>query len=103
MYDPQELIRLYKNEKFPNIAITVDLLTTGVNVPSITNLVFMRRTNSRILYEQMLGRATRKCDEIGKECFNIFDAVGIYKDLKDFTQMQPVSKPQCPVQKQIAS
>lgn len=94
VYDPQELIRLYKNEKFPNIAITVDLLTTGVNVPSITNLVFMRRTNSRILYEQMLGRATRKCDEIGKECFNIFDAVGIYKDLKDFTQMQPVSKPQ---------
>jgi type I restriction enzyme R subunit len=44
----------------------VDLLTTGIDVPSITNLVFVRRVNSRILYEQMLGRATRLCDEIGK-------------------------------------
>ena len=93
-YNPQELVRLYKNEKFPNIAVTVDLLTTGVNVPAITNLVFMRCTNSRILFEQMLGRATRKCDDIGKECFRIFDAVGIYDKLKDFSQMQPVvSKP----------
>lgn len=92
-YEPEELIRLYKNEKFPNIAVTVDLLTTGVNVPAITNLVFMRRTNSRILYEQMLGRATRKCDDIGKECFYIYDAVGIYDALKDFTQIQTVSNP----------
>lgn len=92
-YNPQELVRLYKNEKFPNIAVTVDLLTTGVNVPAITNLVFMRCTNSRILFEQMLGRATRRCDEIGKECFKIFDAVGIYNHLKDFTQMQTVSNP----------
>ena len=89
-YNPQELIRLYKNEMFPNIAVTVDLLTTGVNVPAITNLVFMRCTNSRILFEQMLGRATRKCEDIGKECFRIFDAVGIYDKLKDFTQMQTV-------------
>ena len=89
-YNPQELVRLYKNEKFPNIAVTVDLLTTGVNVPAITNLVFMRCTNSRILFEQMLGRATRKCEDIGKECFRIFDAVGIYDKLKDFTQMQTV-------------
>ena len=95
-YNPQELVRLYKNEKFPNIAVTVDLLTTGVNVPAITNLVFMRCTNSRILYEQMLGRATRKCDVIGKECFKIFDAVGIYNKLKDFSQMQTVSNPKIP-------
>lgn len=89
-YNPQELVRLYKNEKFPNIAVTVDLLTTGVNVPAITNLVFMRCTNSRILFEQMLGRATRKCEDIGKDCFRIFDAVGIYDKLKDFSQMQMV-------------
>lgn len=59
------LIRRYKNEPFPNIAITVDLLTTGIDVPTICNLVFMRRVRSRILYEQMKGRATRRCDEIG--------------------------------------
>jgi type I restriction enzyme, R subunit len=63
------LIRSFRNDALPKIAVTVDLLTTGIDVPSITSLVFVRRVNSRILYEQMLGRATRKCDEIGKETF----------------------------------
>ena len=89
-YDPLELIKLYKNEKFPNIAVTVDLLTTGIDVPPICNLVFMRRVRSRILYEQMLGRATRLCEDIGKESFKIFDAVRIYEALEDFTTMKPV-------------
>jgi hypothetical protein len=52
-------IRSYRNDALPKIAVTVDLLTTGIDVPSIANLVFVRRVNSRILYEQMLGRATR--------------------------------------------
>lgn len=89
-YDPLELIKLFKNEKFPNIAVTVDLLTTGIDVPAICNLVFMRRVKSRILYEQMLGRATRLCEEIGKEAFKIFDAVRIYEALEEFTNMKPV-------------
>ncbi|MBT1706331.1 type I restriction-modification system endonuclease [Chryseosolibacter indicus] len=89
-YDPLELIKLFKNERFPNIAVTVDLLTTGIDVPAITNLVFMRRVRSRILYEQMLGRATRLCEEIKKETFRIFDAVGIYEALEDYTNMKPV-------------
>lgn len=89
-YDPLELIRLYKNEKFPNIAVTVDLLTTGIDVPPICNIVFMRRVKSRILYEQMLGRATRLCPEISKEAFKIFDAVRIYEALEEFTNMKPV-------------
>ena len=93
VYDPLELTRLFRNEKYPNIAVTVDLLTTGVDVPQITNLVFMRRVNSRILFEQMLGRATRKCDEISKEYFRIYDAVGVYDALKGFSQMQTVSNP----------
>ena len=45
----------------------------------------MRRVNSRILYEQMLGRATRKCDEIGKETFRIFDAVDLYPQAKSLS------------------
>ena len=45
------LIRSFRNDNDPKIAVTVDLLTTGVDVPSITNLVFLRRVNSRILYE----------------------------------------------------
>jgi type I restriction enzyme R subunit len=37
---------------FPNVAVTVDLLSTGVDVPAIGNIVFLRRMNSRILYDQ---------------------------------------------------
>lgn len=87
---PLELIRRYKNERNPNIAVTVDLLTTGIDVPEICNLVFLRRVNSRILFDQMLGRATRLCDDIGKETFRVFDAVQLYDGLKKFTEMKPV-------------
>ncbi|WP_256010211.1 type I restriction-modification system endonuclease [Desertivirga xinjiangensis] len=89
-YDPEQQVKRFKNEKYPNIAVTVDLLTTGIDVPTICNLVFLRRVKSRILYDQMLGRATRRADHIGKETFKIYDAVGIYEALKDYTQMQPV-------------
>ncbi|MEJ8756794.1 type I restriction-modification system endonuclease [Pontibacter sp. H259] len=89
-YDPAEQVKRYKNEKYPNIAVTVDLLTTGIDVPSICNIVFLRKVKSRILYEQMLGRATRRCDEIKKETFRIFDAVRLYETLQDYTQMKPV-------------
>lgn len=85
-----DLIRSYRNDAFPRIAVTVDLLTTGIDVPSIMNLVFLRRVNSRILYEQMLGRATRQCPEINKETFRIFDAVDLYPHLQDLTEMKPV-------------
>jgi type I restriction enzyme R subunit len=84
------LIRSYRNDAMPKIAVTVDLLTTGIDVPSITNLVFIRRVNSRILYEQMLGRATRQCPDIGKETFRIFDAVDLYPHLQNLTEMRPV-------------
>jgi type I restriction enzyme R subunit len=87
---PLQLIRRYKNERNPNIAVTVDLLTTGIDVPRISNIVFLRRVRSRILYEQMLGRATRRCDEIGKEVFHIFDAVDLYSALEDVSTMKPV-------------
>lgn len=89
---PNNEIKLFKNEKNPNIAVTVDLLTTGVDVPEITNLVFLRRVQSRILYEQMLGRATRLCPEIHKSVFNIYDAVGIYEAMNKVTNMKPVVK-----------
>ncbi len=87
---PLELIRKYRNEKLPNVAVTVDLLTTGIDVHSICNLVFIRRVNSRILYEQMLGRATRKCDAIGKQVFRVYDAVDIYSNMQEYSDMKPV-------------
>lgn len=87
-----QLIRQYKNERYPNIAITVDLLTTGIDVPKICHLVFLRRVKSRILYEQMIGRATRRCDEIGKTVFRIYDPVDIYATLQEVNTMKPLVK-----------
>jgi type I restriction enzyme R subunit len=86
-----KLILAFRNDPLPKVAVTVDLLTTGIDVPRICNLVFMRRVNSRILYEQMLGRATRLCPEIGKEAFRIFDAVDLYASLQNLTDMKPVA------------
>lgn len=92
---PLEKIKRFKNELMPNIAVTVDLMTTGIDVPKIANLVFIRRVKSRILYEQMIGRATRLCAEINKNHFRIFDAVDLYAMLKEHTTMKPVvAKPE---------
>jgi type I restriction enzyme R subunit len=87
---PLDRIKAFKNDPRPKYVVTVDLLTTGIDVPSIVNLVFVRRVNSRILYDQMIGRATRRCEEIGKDYFRIFDAVDIYANLQDVTDMRPV-------------
>jgi len=53
------LIEKFKKESLPRIAISVDMLETGVNVPEAVNLVFMRPVHSRIKLEQMIGRGTR--------------------------------------------
>ncbi|QEI05812.1 type I restriction-modification system endonuclease [Pigmentiphaga aceris] len=89
---PLELIRRFKNERLPNVAVTVDLLTTGIDVPEICNLVFLRQVNSRILFDQMLGRATRLCDFDGeaKDAFRVFDAVRLFEAVGDMTEMKPV-------------
>nr|WP_315176345.1 type I restriction-modification system endonuclease [uncultured Flavobacterium sp.] len=101
VYDVENLTKRFKNEKFPNIVVTVDLLTTGIDVPQIVNLVFIRRVRSRILFEQMLGRATRLCREIDKQFFKIYDAVRVYEALEDYTQMKTVSNPSISFQKLI--
>jgi len=94
----EECIRRFKNETFPNIAVTVDLLTTGIDVPKICSLVFLRRVRSRILYEQMKGRATRQCEEIGKTVFRIHDPVDLYASLEAVDTMKPlVRNPNVPL------
>lgn len=52
----------------------------------------MRRVKSRILYQQMIGRATRRCDEIGKTVFRIYDPVDIYAALEEVNDMKPLVK-----------
>ena len=70
---PLQRIREFRNRQNPGIVVTVDMLSTGVDVPKIENIVFLRPVQSRILFEQMMGRGTRRCDEIHKSHFTVFD------------------------------
>lgn len=87
----REAVQHFKNEAYPSIVVTADLLTTGIDVPAITTLVFLRRVKSRIFFEQMLGRATRLCSAIHKEAFDIYDPVGTYAALEKVSDMKPVA------------
>jgi type I restriction enzyme R subunit len=71
---PLQRIREFRNRSSPGIAITVDLLTTGVDIPDLEYLVFLRPVQSRILFEQMLGRGTRLGEKaVDKDRFVVFD------------------------------
>lgn len=54
-----QALEAFKKQSFPRIAISVDMLETGVDVPEVVNLVFMRPVESRIKMQQMIGRGTR--------------------------------------------
>lgn len=86
---PLQKIRQFRNRPEPKIVVTVDMLTTGVDIPAIEMVVFMRMVKSRILWVQMLGRGTRLCPEINKEKFTIFDCfdgtlIRYFKNATDF-------------------
>ena len=70
---PLQRIREFRNRPNPKVAVTVDMLSTGVDIPCLEFMVFMRPVKSRILWVQMLGRGTRRCPEIGKTHFTVFD------------------------------
>ena len=86
----EEAVNKFKNDTYPNIVVTVDLLTTGVDVPEITALVFMRFVRSRILFHQMIGRATRLCPKINKESFEVYDPVGVFDFFTEVSEMVPI-------------
>ncbi|MGK2939682.1 MAG: type I restriction-modification enzyme R subunit C-terminal domain-containing protein [Solirubrobacteraceae bacterium] len=71
---PLQRIREFRNRPNPGIVVTVDLLTTGVDIPDLEFLVFLRPVKSRILFEQMLGRGTRLGEKAtDKDRFVVFD------------------------------
>jgi type I restriction enzyme R subunit len=71
---PLQRIREFRNRPKPSIAVTVDLLSTGVDIPDLEFIVFLRPVKSRILFEQMLGRGTRKGEKYpDKSHFTVFD------------------------------
>ena len=86
---PLQKIRQFRNRPEPKIVVTVDMLSTGVDIPAIEFIVFMRMVKSRILWVQMKGRGTRRCDEINKEKFTIFDCFSgtLIDYFKDSTEM----------------
>lgn len=79
-YADKNLKDFKKPNDMPFIAITVDMLETGIDVPEIVNLVFAKKVYSRIKFDQMIGRGTRLCDNLfgagnNKTEFYIFDYV----------------------------
>ncbi|MBB6580351.1 DEAD/DEAH box helicase family protein [Ralstonia solanacearum] len=77
-----------KRDKMPHIAISVDMLDTGIDVPEVVNLVFFKMVRSKTKFWQMVGRGTRLCKDLfgpgeDKQNFYIFDFCG---NLEFFSQ-----------------
>ena len=75
--DAGAIVKRFKEEEFPQIVVSVNMLDTGFDCPEVVNLVMARFTESAILYRQMRGRGTRKAPHIRKADFTIFDFVGV--------------------------
>lgn len=93
---PLQKIREFRNRPNPGIAVTVDLLTTGVDIPDLEYIVFLRPVKSRILFEQMLGRGTRKGEKYPtKDHFTVFDCfdgtlLQYFREATSITAEEPV-------------
>ena len=95
---PLQRIREFRNRPNPKIVVTVDMLSTGVDIPALEFIVFLRPVKSRILWEQMLGRGTRRCDDINKSKFVVFDCFDgtlfrYFKDASNFEIEEPPPTP----------
>ena len=105
--DPKSVLQQFRNEYYPRIAVTVDMIATGTDVKPLECLLFMRDVKSRNYFEQMKGRGTRTLDMddlkkvtpsaiSAKTHYVIVDAIGVTKSLK--TASQPlITKPTVPL------
>lgn len=101
--DPKSVLAQFRNDYFPRIAVTVDMIATGTDVKPLECLLFMRDVRSRNYFEQMKGRGTRiiTLDDLRKvtptakhtkDHFVIVDAVGVTKSIK--SDSRPLEKKQ---------
>lgn len=103
---PLQRIREFRNRPQPSIVVTVDMLSTGVDIPDLEFIVFLRPVESRILFEQMLGRGTRKGEKYpDKSHFTVFDCfdgslLEYFKTASAFTR-DPPEKPSRTIQENI--
>ena len=105
--DPKSVLAQFRNDYFPRIAVTVDMIATGTDVRPLECLLFMRDVRSRNYFEQMKGRGTRTLEHddlmkvspsamSSKTHYVIVDAVGVTKSLK--TSSQPlITQPTVPL------
>lgn len=105
--DPKSVLSQFRNDYYPRIAVTVDMIATGTDVKPLECLLFMRDVRSRNYFEQMKGRGTRTLQEddlrkvspsakSAKTHYVIVDAVGVTKSLK--TASPPlITKPSIPL------
>ncbi|MCW1843890.1 DEAD/DEAH box helicase family protein [Prosthecomicrobium hirschii] len=94
--DPEALIRAFRNDYNPRVAVTVDMIATGTDVKPIEVLVFLRDVKSELYFEQMKGRGARTIspeklrevtpDAEAKTRFVLIDAVGVSESLKTVSQ-----------------
>lgn len=91
--NPKSILAAFRNDYYPRIAVTVDMVATGTDIKPVECLIFMRDVRSKNYFEQMLGRATRTLDYEDlhkvtpsatqrKTGFVIVDAVGVTKSKK---------------------
>ena len=78
-----DLIRKFKREDYPQVAVSVGMLDTGFDCREILHLVMCRRVRSPILYQQMRGRGTRTANHIQKKKFVIYDFFGNHEYFND--------------------
>ncbi len=99
--DPKSTLAQFRNDYYPRIAVTVDMIATGTDVKPLECLLFMRDVKSINYFEQMKGRGTRTIDldslrkvtptaKFTKDHFVIVDAIGVTKSLK--TDSRPLEK-----------
>lgn len=100
---PLTRIKEFRNRPEPHIVVTVDMLSTGVDIPSLENIIFLRPVKSRILFEQMLGRGTRLCSNFPngqgtppKTHFTVFDCfdgtlLEAFRNSTGITQVTPIN------------
>ena len=100
--DPKSVLSQFRNDYYPRIAVTVDMIATGTDIRPLEVLVFMRDVKSRSYYEQMKGRGTRTCSleelrlkgtpsaKMSKDHFVIIDAIGVESSQK--TDSRPLEK-----------
>lgn len=94
--DPEQLIRAFRNDYNPRIAVTVDMIATGTDVKPLEALIFLRDVKSELYFEQMKGRGARTIspdklrevtpDADAKTRFVLVDAVGVSESLKSISQ-----------------